>query len=63
MVGRDTHIMFFKVPIMLCSNAQHHASLLEERGDIYPSNFMVNFRWARHIFVPLFHRKDKLWLY
>ena len=44
MVGRDTHIMFFKVPIMLCSNAQHHASLLEERGDIYPSNFMVNFR-------------------
>ena len=23
---RDTHIMLFKVPIMLCSNSQHQAN-------------------------------------
>ena len=26
LAGRDTHIMVFKVPIMLCSNSQHQAS-------------------------------------
>ena len=25
-IGRDTHIMLFEVPIMLCSNSQHQAN-------------------------------------
>ena len=43
-LSRDTHIMLFKVPIMLCSNSEHQANYAHCFVPIMLSQFTVFYR-------------------
>ena len=69
LIGRDTHIMLFKVPIMLCSNSQHQANyahcfvpIMLSVLSIFSILILISFG-NLYLMKALFHRKDKLWPY
>ena len=68
---RDTHIMLFKVPIMLCSNSQNQANnyyahcfvpIMLSVLSIFSILILISFG-NLYLMKTLFHRKYKLWPY